>query len=281
LSSSTSERSVESGSRHAIEPDVHHEIGSGKAAKVAESAESTHNHAPERKADAGRDGETATSLQRTTESTPRRRSLDGDSQREVVDARVAKPKDEAEIPRRDPKSLVGKSDEPHPDAANIKRVPCDKEPCPAPPKDGAIRRAICEEGPCMTCPPGSSPGRFGTCVAHSTPPPGLPPAPAAPPKYGPRYSPPEYGPPLIVRRRVSDLECQVNCSLFATEAATITAELRMLQIEERDACRPSPASPACSSAQMRHQAKLLEYSMLLARTPVRCQGLMPPYVSFL
>jgi hypothetical protein len=35
------------------------------------------------------------------------------------------------------------------------------------------------------------------------------------------------------------------------------------------------------SAQARHQAKMLEYSMLLAQTPVACQGLMPSYVSFL
>jgi hypothetical protein len=196
----------------------------------------------------------------------------GGRQREVTDATITKPKDDG--------LTVGTKRQPtqpastHPDAASVKRPPCDKEPC-APVNDGGIRRAICEAGPCTQCPPGSSPGRYGVCMASASHPPG---APSAVPPTSARYG---AVAPVPIRRQVSDLQCGVNCSVFTTQAASITTELRMLQSEERDACRHDPASHACLSAQARHQMKMLEYSALLAQTPVSCQGLMPPYISFL
>jgi hypothetical protein len=202
------------------------------------------------------------------------RMPDGGRQRELPDTTITKPKDDGLTVGA--KRQATESASTHPDAAGLKRLPCDKEPCAAPPvKDGGIRRAICEAGPCMQCPPGSSPGRYGVCVASASHPPG---APSAVPPTSARYG---AAAPAPIRRQVSGLQCEVNCSVFTTQAASITTELRMLQSEERDACRHNPASHACLSAQARHQAKMLEYSMLLARTPVACQALMPSYISFL
>ena len=202
------------------------------------------------------------------------RMPDGGRQRELTDGAITKPKDDGLTVGAKRQTIESVST--HSDAASLKRLPCDKEPCAASPvKDGGIRRAICEAGPCVQCPPGSSPGRYGVCVASASHPPG---APSAVPPTSARYG---TVAPAPIRRQVSGLQCETNCSLFTTQAASITTELRMLQSEERDACRHNPRSHACLSAQGRHQAKLLEYSMLLAQTPVSCQGLMPSYISFL
>jgi hypothetical protein len=203
------------------------------------------------------------------------RKGDEDRERELVDAGFRKSKDDAHTM---PKRQAGEPDGPHSVAASPK--PCDKEPCPASPvTDGGIRRAICEAGPCMLCPPGSSPGKYGTCATKSSHTAGAPSSPPAPSVV--RHNAPLIVAALPARRQISSLACEPNCALFTTEAAGITAQLRMLRLDEDVACGQNPASHACLSAQAAHQAKLLEYSALLAQTPIRCQALMPSYGSLL
>lgn len=166
-----------------------------------------------------------------------------------------------------------------PEGANLRRLPCDKEPCrnlqpkPEPKPDGGARIAICEVGPCRVCPPGHYSGKNGVCTPSLVLP-AVPPAPYPRPKDNDDYY---YVYPVQQHGLTDSPE---NCSLFATEGAPLVAELRMIKREIQDKCAQG-IEPDCSDAQMRQQAMLLEYSGLLTRTPFQCQALLPSYISLM
>jgi len=205
----------------------------------------------------------------------------GRGRRTDIDANLETPSDTIpgvrviKQPNGDPSGRAAASEHP-PGGANLRHLPCDKEPCrnpepkPEPKPGGGARIAICEVGPCLVCPPGHYSGKNAVCAPNLVPPAPLP----RPTDNDDNYLYPVQQPWL------TGIDALENCSLFSAEGAPLVMELRMLKIEILDRCAQG-IEPDCSDAQMRQQARLLEYWGLLTRTPFQCQALLPSYISLM
>jgi len=87
-----------------------------------------------------------------------------------------------------------------------------------------------------------------------------------------------YYPYPVLEPAVTEIDFLEVCSLFTTEGWKLAEELRLIKSEIEERCGPG-IEPDCSFALMRQQEKLLEYSGLLARTPLSCRPLLPSYFS--
>jgi hypothetical protein len=125
---------------------------------------------------------------------------------------------------------------------------CDKEPCKAPASAAQVshsdwRLGSCKEGPCEPCPPGSYPGKYGSCVTKATP--------AVTAAAG------QYGQPAAF---------EPQCTLFSSQTTQVETDLQWAKERTRSACMPDSDSAQCTFAQMDEDMARQRCQMLFAPT---------------
>jgi hypothetical protein len=167
------------------------------------------------------------------------------------------------------------------DLADVRRRKCDKEPCPTP----TPQPSRCPEGrPCEPCPPGTSPGEHGHCVASANPPP--PPAcaagtvwngagcarPAAAPAYPTaarayRTAAPAYP--------AATTASEPECIYYFSESTRISTEVHLARERVREACSNDPGSTKCRFAKGDEILAEQSCQILQTQIPANCRASIP------
>lgn len=197
-----------------------------------------------------------------------------------IDSKIADPHDRDAAPGRtiDPatggRRQIGRDPDYHPDAAGKGQKKCDKEPCasPAPQlSQSDWRLGRCQEGPCKPCPEGTSPTKYGNCVANARPAATAPAATApAPPCPGGRV----YGGSCIDEYATSRASAS-QCIYYRSEGNRISTDLASANQRERDECLKDSSSAECRFAQMAVSRARSSCSILETQTPVECHSSIP------
>jgi hypothetical protein len=101
---------------------------------------------------------------------------------------------------------------------------------------------------------------------------------AGPGPYPPPVDNDNYDLYPVLQPALTEIDFLEVCYLFTMEGFKLAEQLRLIKTEIEDSCGQG-IEPDCSFALMRQQEKLLEYSSLLARTPLRCQAFLPSIIS--
>jgi hypothetical protein len=144
---------------------------------------------------------------------------------------------------------------------------CDKEPCPSPTPQLSHtdwRRGRCDDGPCEPCPSGSSPNKYGNCVAHATPPACAPGtvwngAGCARPAAAPAYP-------------AATTASAPQCIYYFSQSTQRSTDLTIAREKVREACSNDPASAECSFAKIAEIQARQSCLILQNETPSQCQA---------
>lgn len=171
------------------------------------------------------------------------------------------------------RTQIGRDTDDRPDAVGRMHGQCDKEPCakPAPRlSQSDWRLGRCQEGPCEPCPTGTSPTKYGNCVANAKP------AAAAPAGLCPggkiwngASCVNEYETGLASSRISAS-----RCLYYFSESNRLSSKVTLAKQQEREECWKDSKGAECSFAHMDVLTAESACSTLSAQTPADCQSLV-------
>ena len=219
------------------------------SSRTVRDADSTLSHSP-----TPRDSSDASAKRDT--STQVRRDVDQDNIRRGQGAAT--------------RSQAGSGSEDRPEANGRRQAQCDKEPCakPAPQLSQTDwRLGRCQEGPCEPCPEGTSPTKYGNCVANARP--AAAPAAALCPD-GMRWSGASCESQYATGRQQQPGASQ--CLYYFSESNRLSSNLRSARRHESDECQKNSGSAECSFARMDVVTAESACSILVAQAPAECKS---------
>ena len=225
-------------------------------------------------------------------STPGRRDLDQDRIRRgqggenapridskidsTIDSKIAGPHERDAAtgstisPANGSRRQIGRDSDDRPDAAGRRQGQCDKEPCAKPAPEllqSDWRLGRCQGGPCEPCPEGTSPNRYGNCVANARPP-AVPAAAICP--DGMRWSGASCESLYATGRQLQAGASQ--CLYYFSESNRLSSNVRSARRHESDECQKNSGSAECSFAHMDALTAESACSILVAEAPAECKS---------
>ena len=155
------------------------------------------------------------------------------------------------------------------------------------PVEPDLRRKLCKDGPCQTCPAGQSKDKDGSC--------------ATPPRFVKNGNVRGVGSARTVdpqpcaagqvwsgtqcltvgaqqclpgQSRVGT-SCQADCAIPTTSAQNIIVELRSARLHKNDICLQNPTGKECQEAEAHYNLVRNEYLSFLGGVPAECRTALP------
>jgi hypothetical protein len=195
----------------------------------------------------------------------------------------------------------------HPPATDVKRSPSDIQPLDmerkinsasavnatatkdhaSSPVEPDLRRKLCKDGPCQTCPAGQSKGKDGSCApparvvkndnvrgvgsARTV----VPQPCAAGQVWGGTQCLTVGAQQCLPGQSRVGTSCQADCAIPTTSAQNIIVELRSARLNKNDICLQNPTGKECQEAEAHHNLVLNEYRNFLGGVPAECRTALP------
>ena len=155
------------------------------------------------------------------------------------------------------------------------------------PVEPDLRRKLCKDGPCQTCPAGQSKGKDGSCApparvvkndnvrgvgsARTV----VPQPCAAGQVWGGTQCLTVGAQQCLPGQSRVGTSCQADCAIPTTSAQNIIVELRSARLNKNDICLQNPTGKECQEAEAHYNLVLNEYQNFLGGVPAECRTALP------
>jgi hypothetical protein len=148
------------------------------------------------------------------------------------------------------------------------------------PTEADLRHKVCLNGPCATCPPGTSRGKGGACGTG---------APVENAYFTPCQGEPwnisgcAYRPQCRAGMRWDGRQCvssSNDCASITGRAESLANEIRMSKNQMQAACSNNVQAPACDANKQQYDGAVLRYRMLQNEAPAECRSRLVDPLAF-